>query len=117
MSCAFLLAHSIRLHAAQAAASPAYAIAEISVKDPVLYRKYIDAVTPVVASFGGKYIVRAGRIVSVEGRAPTGRFIVIEFPSLAVAEKFESSPEYRAIAPLRHRAAQSRIFLVEGAPR
>ena len=62
MSCAFLLAHSIRLHAAQAAASPAYAIAEISVKDPVLYRKYIDAVTPVVASFGGKYIVRAGRM-------------------------------------------------------
>jgi uncharacterized protein (DUF1330 family) len=30
-------------------------------------------------------------------------------------EKFESSPEYAAVKPIRQRAAASRIFAVEGA--
>ncbi|HET6169472.1 MAG TPA: DUF1330 domain-containing protein [Terracidiphilus sp.] len=93
-----------------------YAVAEINVTDPVAYNKYLAAVSPVVAQFGGKYIVRAGHIVPLEGQAPTGRYIVIEFPSMAIAQKFESSPQYRAIAPLRQRAARSRLFLVEGSP-
>ncbi len=102
--------------AATAHAAPkAYAIAEVNVTNPAMYQKYIAAVSPVVARFGGKYLVRAGRVVTLEGKAPTGRFIVIEFPSLAVAQQFESSPEYRAVAPLRLRAAHSRLFLVEGA--
>ena len=115
-ACAFILALAAQLHAAPPPPK-AYAIAEINVTNPVMYRKYIAAVSPIVAHFGGAYIVRAGRIVPVEGKAPAGRFIVIEFPSLVVARRFESSPEYRAIAPLRQRTSQSRIFLVEGAPR
>lgn len=94
-----------------------YAVAEINVTDPVAYQKYLAAVSPVVAQFGGKYIVRAGHIVPLEGPAPAGRFVVIEFPSLAIAQKFESSPQYRAIAPLRQRAARTRLFLVEGSPK
>ncbi|HVC47135.1 MAG TPA: DUF1330 domain-containing protein [Terracidiphilus sp.] len=93
-----------------------YAIAEINVTNPVAYKKYLAAVTPIVAQFGGRYLVRAGKIVPIEGHAPTGRFIVIEFPSLAIAEHFESSPQYKAIAPLRQHAARTRLFLVEGAP-
>lgn len=92
----------------------AYAIAEISVTDPVSYKQYLSAVTPIVERFGGKYIVRAGTVVPIEGDAPTGRFVVIEFPSLDVAKRFEASPEYRAIAPLRRKAARTRLFLVEG---
>ena len=95
----------------------AYAVAEITVTNPIAYKKYLAAVTPVVAQFGGRYLVRAGKIVPLEGQDPTGRFILIEFPSLAAAEKFESSPQYRAIAPLRQRAARTRLFLAEGAPR
>ena len=98
-------------------APPAYAVAEINVTNPVMYRQYIAAVTPIVEQFGGKYIVRAGQIVPVEGKAPSGRFVVIEFPNLAIARQFETSPQYRAIVPLRLHAAQSRIFLVEGEPR
>lgn len=94
----------------------AYAIAEINVTDPNAYEKYLHAVTPVVSHFGGKYLVRAGTVVPLEGEAPTGRVVVIEFPSLATAKSFESSAEYRAIAPLRQRASRSRLFLVEGTP-
>lgn len=100
------------------AAGPAprgYAIAEINVTDPVAYKEYLAAVSPIVTQFGGKYLVRAGHIVPLEGEAPTGRFVVIEFPSLAIAQKFESSPQYQAIAPLRKHASRTRLFLVEGA--
>lgn len=97
-----------------AAVPKAYAIAEITVTDPVAYKRYVDAVTPVVADFGGKYLVRAGAVVPIEGDAPTGRFVIIEFPSLAIAKSFESSPQYLKIASLRQRASRSRLFLVEG---
>ncbi len=99
-----------------AVAPKAYAIAEIDVTDMEAYRQYIAAVSPIVAEFGGRYLVRAGTVVAIEGEAPTGRFIVIEFPSMAVAKAFEASPEYLRIAPLRQRASRGRVFLVEGAP-
>ena len=94
----------------------AYAIAEITVTDPEAYKLYLAAVTPVVTQFSGKYIVRAGTVVPIEGDAPTGRVVVIEFPNLNVAKSFESSAQYLAIAPLRQRASRTRLFLVEGTP-
>jgi uncharacterized protein (DUF1330 family) len=91
-----------------------YVIAEITVTDAEAYKQYAAAVAPVVAKFGGKYIVRGGQTVAVEGDAPAGRIVVIEFDSLAAARSFEDSAEYQAVAALRHRAARSRLFLVEG---
>jgi len=93
-----------------------YVVAEITVTDPQAYKSYIAAVGPLVAHFGGRYIVRGGQVIAVEGDPPIGRFAVIEFDSLAAARSFEDSPEYQAIAPLRRKSARSRIFLVEGAP-
>jgi uncharacterized protein (DUF1330 family) len=91
-----------------------YVIAEITVTDPEGYKSYVAAVGPLVTHFGGKYVVRGGQIIAVEGDPPTGRFAVIEFDSLAAARSFEDSPEYQAIAPLRRKSARSRVFLVEG---
>lgn len=106
----------VRACSAPAVAPKGYAIAEISVTDAETYKLYVAAVSPIVAHYEGKYLVRAGIIVPLEGEAPTGRFIVIEFPSLAIAKSFEASAQYLAIAPLRQRASRSRLFLVEGSP-
>jgi uncharacterized protein (DUF1330 family) len=84
------------------------------VTDPEAYKQYAAAVTPVVAKFGGKYIVRGGQTVAVEGDAPAGRIVVIEFDSLVAAQSFEDSAEYQVVVALRHKAARSRVFLVEG---
>lgn len=92
-----------------------YVIAEITVTDAQAYKSYVAAVGPLVARFGGIYLVRGGQIIAVEGDPPMGRFVVIEFDSLAAAKSFEDSPEYQAIAPLRRKSARSRVFLVEGA--
>jgi uncharacterized protein (DUF1330 family) len=61
--------------------APGYVIAQISVTDPVAYREYVAAVTPVVEKFGGEYMVRGGRAETVEGTAPGERTVVIRFPS------------------------------------
>lgn len=99
---------------ANTATPKGYVIAEITVTDPVAYKQYADTVLPIVTHFGGTYVVRGGKTVAVEGEQPSGRIVVIEFKSLAAASAFENSPEYQAVLPLRHRSAQSRVFLVEG---
>jgi phage-related protein len=48
-------------------APKAYAIAEINVTDTEAYRQYIAAVSPIVEQFGGRYLVRAGTVVPIEG--------------------------------------------------
>jgi len=102
---------------AQTPAPPAkaFVIAEITVRDPAAYEKYKTLIKPIVEKYGGKYLVRAGRVEAVDGKAPTGRVIVLEFPSFAAAEAFEKSPENLGAATIRHKAAKSRLFIVEGA--
>ena len=92
----------------------AYVIAEVEVRDAVAYEDYKSAVVPIVAQFGGRYIVRGGRIESVEGSDPSGRMVVIEFPDFTAAQAFLKSEEYRPVADIRHKTATSRIMIVEG---
>jgi len=99
-----------------AGTSKGYVISEITVTDPEAYKQYAATVPPIVAKYSGKFLVRGGQTVAVEGDPPGGRIVVIEFDSLAAARSFEDSPEYQAVAPLRRKAARSRVFLVEGAP-
>ena len=92
-----------------------YVIAEITVTDAEAYKQYAQAVAPIVSKFGGRYLVRGGKTEALEGEAPAGRIVVIEFESLAAARAFETSAEYQSVAPLRQKAARSRVFLAEGA--
>ena len=92
----------------------AYVIAEVEVRDAAAYEDYKSAVVPIVAQFGGRYIVRGGQIESVEGSDPSGRMVVIEFPNCTAAQAFLRSEEYRPVADIRHKTAISRIMIVEG---
>jgi uncharacterized protein (DUF1330 family) len=102
------------LRASAAVVSKGYVISEITVTDPEAYKQYAATVQPIAAKFSGKFLVRGGQTVAVEGEPPAPRIVVIEFDSLAAARSFEDSPDYRAVTPLRHKAAHSRVFLVEG---
>lgn len=99
---------------ARAAEPKAYVIGEVNVTDAETYKTYAAKTSPIVAKFGGVYIARGGRSVPVEGAAPAGRIVVIEFPSLAAAQAFESSAEYLKVAPIRQRSSTGRFFIVEG---
>ena len=94
-----------------------YTIAEIMVNDPVAYREYVAAVTPLIAKHSGVYLVRAGKVATKEGAAAQGRIVVIEFPSFAAAQAFYDCVEYQAIIGLRTKSATSRVLQVEGTAR
>ena len=67
-----------------------------------------------IANHGGRFIVRGGEVAALEGDAPSGRVVVIEFPSLDAARAFYESPEYKELIPIRQSASSARFFLVEG---
>lgn len=93
----------------------AYLIAEIDVVDPAAYEDYRKQVLAVVTKYGGKFIVRGGKIEPKEGGWTPKRIVVVEFPSLAQAQKFYDSPEYAPLIKLRQKASKGKLILVEGA--
>ncbi|MCA8891411.1 MAG: DUF1330 domain-containing protein [Hyphomonas sp.] len=99
---------------AEAQAPKAYLIAEIEVVNPEPYKEYVAAAGPVVAAYGGKYLVRGGATEALEGAPPAGRMVIVEFPSMAEAKRFYDSPEYTDVRQRRIENAISRFILVEG---
>lgn len=93
----------------------AYVIAEIEVTDPAVYEEYRKQVLPVVTKYGGKFLVRGGNVKSKEGGWAPKRLVVLEFPSMAQAEKWYQSAEYAPLIELRQRASRGKLVIVEGA--
>jgi len=93
----------------------AYVIAEVDVVDPVAYEEYRKQVLAVVTKYNGKFIVRGGKVDPKEGGWTPKRIVVLEFPSLAQAQKWYDSPEYAPLIKLRQKASKGKLILVEGA--
>ncbi len=91
-----------------------YLIVEVEVTDPTEYAEYIKLVPPTIVAFGSRYLVRGGHAELLEGDYPPKRMVVLEFPSTERARAWLESPEYRPVHDIRHRAAGTRMVLVEG---
>ncbi len=92
----------------------AYIIANVTVTDPVQYEDYKKLSTLAMQAHSAEVCVRGGRIEVVEGDWSPERLVVLKFPSLEAARRFESSPEYAKARAARQGAAQMRMLLVEG---
>ena len=93
----------------------AYVIAEIEVTDPAGYEEYRKQVLAVVTQYGGRFVVRGGKVDPKEGGWTPARIVVVEFPSLAQAQQWYDSPEYAPLIALRQKASRGKLILVEGA--
>jgi uncharacterized protein (DUF1330 family) len=72
-------------------------------------------VTPdIIAQYGGRFIVRGGETVTLEGPEEKWRIVVVEFPDLARAEEFYHSPEYADAKKIRAGAAEAQFIAVSG---
>lgn len=92
----------------------AYVIAEIEVTDPAAYEDYRKQVPGVVEKYKGKFIVRGGRIESMEGGWSPKRIVVLEFPSMEQALKWYRSADYAPLIKLRQKASRGKLIIVEG---
>jgi uncharacterized protein (DUF1330 family) len=92
-----------------------YVIADVDVQDPEAYAKYRDLVVPLVAKYGGKYLVRGGAYEQMEGDLIPKRIVVIEFESVEKAKEWYHSEDYRPVMAIRHQTAVSNVIIAEGA--
>src|SRR5437879_648261 len=95
---------------------PAFYIAEHEVHDPQMMGAYSARVPGTLESFGGRFLARGGKVVTLEGETPKGRVVVIAFDSLDKAQAWYESAAYQEIKPIRLKAAKSRAIVVEGPP-
>lgn len=93
---------------------PAYVIVDVDVHDPGVYERYKTLAPPAIAAYGGRYLARGGRCVSLEGDWSPRRAVILEFPSLERAQEWWASAEYEAGKALRHASARSKMIVVEG---
>ncbi|MBJ2160090.1 DUF1330 domain-containing protein [Variovorax sp. IB41] len=94
--------------------SSAYIIANIEVTNPAQYEDYKKWSTEAMKAHGAEVCVRGGKIEVLEGDWAPQRIVVLKFPSVEAAKKFNESPEYGKARASRQGAAIMRMIVVEG---
>ena len=91
-----------------------YMIVEIEIANDELYSSYVEEVPEIIHRYGGRYLVRGGKVTPLSGDWDPERIIVIEFKTIKQLRKCFGSPEYLELAPLREQSTRSRSIIVEG---
>lgn len=86
----------------------------IQVNDLSRLEQYKKKAEPLVARYGGKYVVLGGQFRVVEGSWGPTFLVMIEFPSYEKANEWYFSEEYRALKELRLSAVESNAIIMEG---
>jgi uncharacterized protein (DUF1330 family) len=94
----------------------AYIIVDIEITDPEAYERYKPMAAASVKKHGGRFLVRGGKVATLEGGWTPSRIVVLEFPTVEAAKQFYHSEDYAPAIKLRQSASKGRMILVEGAP-
>src|ERR1700751_505099 len=93
---------------------PAYVIVETDVTDPEQYEQYKAASPAAIAAGGGRFLVRGGELVALEGDWHSTRLVVLEFEDLEAAKRWYESEIYQEAKSLREGAARFHAVAVQG---
>jgi uncharacterized protein (DUF1330 family) len=91
-----------------------YLVADVTVTNPGPYVEYQEKVPALVAKYGGKYLVRAGQMHTMEGDLSVKRMVIVEFESLDAARTFYESADYAPLLKVRKENTHSHLVFVEG---
>lgn len=91
----------------------AYVIAAETINDPAMFDLYRNQVPATLVPFGGQFVVRGGKLTSLEGEWPHPRLVIIGFPSRAAAEDWYKSAAYQKIISLRHDSSVGNLVIVD----
>jgi uncharacterized protein (DUF1330 family) len=89
-------------------------VVDITVHDAEKYAEYVKQVPALIERHRGKYLVREGEVDVIEGSWQPQRLVILEFPSVSLAQAFLGDPDYQPVAEIRHAAASTNLILVEG---
>ncbi len=96
------------------ASKKGYWIARRDVKDPALYKKYVDGSGKAFETYEALFLTRGGPHQALEGQARE-RNVLIEFPSVQHALDCYHSDTYQRASENRRAAATGETVIVEGA--
>lgn len=91
-----------------------YVIFDVTIHDLPKYQDYMAKIKPVIEASGGRYLVRGGQHIVIEGDWKPTRLVIFEFPSVEAAQSFYASPAYQPLKALRLEASSANIVGVEG---
>ena len=94
---------------------PAYLVVRtISISDPIRYEEYRQDAAPIVARYGGQYVVRGSVEKTLEGGHDAQRMTVIQFQDEAQLLRFWNSSEYSEARKIRLTAGNLHVGYVPG---
>jgi uncharacterized protein (DUF1330 family) len=94
---------------------PGYAIIEVNVTDENGFTKeFLPLVVKDIQAAGGKYVIRGGNPVALQGTPPATRVAVLQFDSVEKVQAWWNSPSHRAAESVAAKYATTRAFAVEG---
>lgn len=92
-----------------------YSIISITPTNEEWIPAYLEAVGPLIAKHGGKFLARTASHERIEGTGPNPTFqAIIEWPSQEAAEAFYSDPAYEPHKAARLAGSESHFFSVAG---
>ena len=77
-------------------------------------KKYAVKATVAIGKYSGKFLVRGGKNITLEG-SQSPRTVIVEFPNFSDAEKCYNSDEYKEALNILRDHAKRNLQIVEGA--
>ena len=75
-------------------------------------KKYASKATIAIEKYSGKFVVRGGKNITLEGNQ-SPRTVIIEFPSVADAEKCYNSNEYQEAHNILKDSVKRNLQIIE----
>ena len=75
-------------------------------------KKYAVKSTEAISKYSGKFLVRGGKNITLEGN-PSPRTVIVEFRSFAEAEKCYNSSEYQAAHNILKGTVKRNLQIIE----
>ena len=76
-------------------------------------KKYATKATEAIGKYSGKFLVRGGKNITLEGNL-SPRTVIVEFPSFADAEKCYNSDEYQEAHNILKGSVKRNLQIIEG---
>ena len=78
------------------------------------YQEYMKLTPAILEKYGGRFIIRGGEKVVLEGPEAPERMVMVKFDSIEAARRMYESPEYQAAIKVREGAAEASFIVMEG---
>ena len=92
----------------------AYMIFDVRRGDREAMKPYGEKVMATLEQYGGKIIAASDDVDVREGDWEFERVLIVEFPTMEAAQSWYDSPEYQEILPIRLKANNDQMVIVEG---